>query len=360
MIPVYKPYLTKDILKYAHDALDSTWISSKGDYLNKVKDKLKEILNVKYVILTNNGTCANHLMACGLKYKYPEIEYLFVSNNCYIEAYNPFQINPIYNILPIDVNIDTWNFDYSNLRDSDWYKDKAAFLLVHNISGISSPPPKDYIFIEDNCEGFLGKYDGVYTGTKSLISTASFYGNKTLTSGEGGLICTQDEDIFEYLNTLRTHGVSSDKFVFDSLGFNYRMTNIQAALLYGQLEYIHEIKDRKHHIFELYKKELQDIKNIKFQETDKNTEASEWMFGFRIEDITESKRKELELYLYHHDIETRTMFPPINYHKHYNWFAGKIKNAKIIYDSTIILPSYPELQDNQIKYISKIIKKFII
>jgi perosamine synthetase len=111
MINIYEPYLNKNTKKYAHDAIDSSWISSNGKYLNLVKDELTSINQNKYVLLCNNGTTATHLLAIGLKFKYPNIKNLIVSNNVYVAAWNCFLMNPIFNLIPIDSNIDTWNID---------------------------------------------------------------------------------------------------------------------------------------------------------------------------------------------------------------------------------------------------------
>ena len=116
-------------------------------------------------------------------------------------------------------------------------------MIVHNIGNVIDVPMlknrfPNTIFIEDNCEGFLGKYGDKYTGTDSFASSISFFGNKTLTSGEGGAFITNDCDVFEYINKIKSQGQSNEKFIHDVLGYNYRMTNVQAAILLGQLECI--------------------------------------------------------------------------------------------------------------------------
>lgn len=359
MIPVYKPYLPNYITKYAHEAIDSTWISSSGEYLNKTTDKIKELFGYKYVLLTNNGTTAGHLMAIGLKYKHPDIKDIIVPNNVYVSAWNVFKINPIYNFIPIDANLNTWCGDYNKIKNIN---DRNVFLIVHNINSINNIPElkrkyPNSIFLEDNCEGFLGKYEYKYTGTESYISTVSFFGNKNITSGEGGAIMFSDDNLFDYLNSSRCQGYTNEKFIFDKLGYNYRMTNVQAAILYGQLLHIDEIIQMKKFVFDIYKKSLKDEENIIIQETDYNTETSNWMFGIRFKNYNENKLKNLELNLYKNGIETRRMFPPITYHKHYENEKCDINNAKLIYETSLILPSFPELNKSQINKICDVIKK---
>jgi len=357
MISIYEPYLNKENLKYAHDALDSTWISSHGKYLNQIKDDLLNLNGNEFVLLCNNGTTATHLMAIGLKYKYPKIKNLIVSNNVYVAAWNSFLVNPIFNLIPIDSDLETWNINLSELDDKlkIYSSEDTAILIVHNIGNIINVPElkrkyPEYVFIEDNCEGFLGEYEEFKSGSKSLMSSVSFFGNKTMTSGEGGALFTDDEDLFEYLNSSRTQGSTSQKFIFDKLGYNYRMTNIQAAILKGQIESLPIIVEKKQNIFDRYKKNLNGF--VDFQKVENNTKHSNWMFGIKMEKNVNN----LSLELYKQGIETRPMFPTINQHKHLKEFESNNTNSTILYKNCLILPSHPNLQKGQVDYICKIIK----
>lgn len=358
MINIYKPFLNKNTNKYAIDAIKSTWISSNGKYLDLVKDKLLQITNNKYVLLCNNGTTATHLMAIGLKYKYPKIKNLIVPNNVYVAAWNSFLINPVFNLIPIDSNLNTWNIDMSILDKAinQYSYEDTAVLIVHNIGNIINVPSlkekyPNYIFIEDNCEGFLGEYNDFKSGSKSLMSSVSFYGNKTVTSGEGGALFTDDEDLYLFLESTRTQGSTIQKFIFDKIGYNYRMTNIQAAILYGQLENLDIILHKKKHIFDLYKSLLKDY--VSFQEEETYTKHSNWMFGFKLNKNVSSLNKILN----NNDVETRPMFCPISKHKHLAKFKCEELNSNILYENCLILPSYPSLKDKEIRYICKLIKE---
>jgi len=364
MIPVYSPYFTKESLKYAHDAIDSTWISNQGKYLSLVIDELKEVIDSEYIILTNNGTSATHLLALALKYKHPNIKNLIVPSNVYIAAWNMFLNNPEYNFIPVDTNLDTWNTDIDELRKvyKD-HKEDTAFLAVHNIGNIM--PIHDimdefpeWVVVEDNCEGFLGSYGHYDAGTKSLASSVSFYGNKSITSGEGGMFCTNDKDLFNYINRAKSHFITKEKFIFDGLGYNYRMTNVQAAILYGQLELLDDIISKKQEIFDLYKSKLGLIKRIKFQHIELDTIHSNWMFGISINDSNRVEIEKLMLHLFQNDIDSRPMFPPINYHSHLSKFGDNFPNSVKLYNSIIMLPSHPDLTAGQVLYICGIIKDF--
>jgi len=356
MIPIYKPYFNKENLKFAHDAIDSGWVSSQGEYIDKVKNELKDLLDCKKIILTNNGTTATHLLALSLKFKYPHIKKIVVPNNVYVAAWNSFLFDKNYKLIPIDANLDTWNFNedlLDNILDEE-----TAVLVVHNIGNIINVPKlkrkyPNTIFLEDNCEGFLGKYESKFSGTESFASSISFFGNKTITSGEGGAFITQDDEVFDYINCLKNQGQSNIKFIHDILGYNYRMTNIQAAILYGQILYLDKIKQEKNRVFDRYKKNLQNSKKITFQKTEENTVHSNWMFGLRINDITKEQKTNLEISLYQNGIDIRPMFYSINKHKYLKSIDCVTTIADKLQNEVIILPSFPELSNSQIDFITE-------
>jgi perosamine synthetase len=362
MIPIYQPYFNKKNLEYAHKAIDSGWVSSQGEYLDLVKTKLKDLLDCKRIILTNNGTTATHLLSLAIKYKYPHINKIIVPNNVYVAAWNSFLFDKNYELIPIDSDLNTWNFDTSRL--DGLIDDNTAILVVHNIGNVVDVPKlklkyPNTIIVEDNCEGFLGKYGTNYTGTQSFASSASFFANKTLTSGEGGVFITNDIDVFEYINKIKSQGQSSEKFIHDVLGYNYRMTNIQAAILYGQLESLEEIKQKKDNVLNYYKSILQNIEGISFQMTEPETQHSNWMFGLRFDNFTLQKKRDLELYLFQSGIDSRPMFYEMKKHKYLSHISNEDSNSTKLSEQCVILPSYPELTNSQIDYISDKIIKFI-
>ena len=205
MINIYDPNI-RDYSKSAIKAIESGWISNHGEFIELSTKKLSEILNCKHSILLSNGTCATHCLFLSIKYKYPEIKKIYVPNNTYIAAWNSALM--VYNIQQIDVmkmNLNTWNIN----TDEEYIKNldkNSAVLIVHNLGNIINVPRlkrirPDLIFVEDNCEGLFGKYENVYSGTSndSLCSSISFYGNKIITTGEGGAFLTNDKDVYEYI-----------------------------------------------------------------------------------------------------------------------------------------------------------------
>jgi len=354
VIPVYEPMFTEQTMIHAKKALDSGWISSTGGYyLERVPVMLQEELGVKYVLLTSSGTTAMHLVAKCLEYKYPEKHNLIVPNNVYVAAWNAFLYNNHFRLSVMNINSDTWNQDFSDvsmgskLRTIEHWSN--VFLIVHNLGNIVNVPylKKKYpkaVFVEDACESFGGKYSGISVGSASLCSGLSFYGNKNITSGEGGAFLTNDEELYNYAKKLHGQGQSNKKFIHDTLGYNYRMTNLQAAILYGQLLDWPEIKEKKEKIFSRYRTTFENMQHVVNQKICSNTVHSNWMFGLKF--LTADSYDHLKVYFESFGIDTRPMFYPINKHTHLKKIMRYADDTAVTLSNKIaILPSYPNLTE---------------
>jgi len=361
MIPIYKPYLDK-YKNSAIDAINSNWISNHGKYIQLASDKLNNIFGTKYCILMNNGTSATHCLFKSLKYKYPNINKIYIPNNVFIAPYNCclMEYSPnIIEIMKIDnetLNIDTSD-EYIESLDTN-----SAICIVHNLGNIINVPRlkrirPDIIFIEDNCEGLCGKYEGLYSGTESLCSSVSFYGNKTLTTGEGGAFFTNDEEIYNYIYTIYSHGMTSKRYIHNHIATNFRMTNIQAAFLYDQLNDIEHILKLKNNIFNNYDNLLKSDKIIKIK-SEYNTCHSKWMYAIIIPSI---QYDNLEKYMKEHNIEIRSFFYDIHTHLHLQKIKNNFDNSfsKSITQHIILLPSFPELTIIDQKYIVEKLQYYI-
>jgi perosamine synthetase len=356
MIPVYQPFITPKTSEYAHEAIASGWLSSIGKYKELATEKLKEITGVKYVLLVNNGTSAVHLMSKSLTHFYPGITKLIVPNNVYVAAWNGFLFDERLELVPVDANIDTWNIDLDLLREYIDI-DRSALLVVHNLSSIVNVPKlkrkyKQIVIFEDACEGFLGKYEGAPVGSESKSSAISFFGNKSVTSGEGGALITNSKEIYEYTKKLHGQGLSSKRYIHDVMGYNYRMTNIQAAILYGQLEDIELIKEEKERVFSLYRQLLSENKNVQLQKCEDDTVHSNWMMGVRLMNMKKSYNH-LEKYFKSKGIEIRPMFYPMSKHEYLKNVEDVTKEAiaSVLSEECFVLPSYPELTNKQVEKI---------
>lgn len=366
MIKIYEPFLDKKNLKYAHQAIDSTWISNLGEYKDKSADFLKEYIKIKNCILINNGTAATHLIYKALKIKKPKIRNILVPNNVYVAAWNSMLFdNDNVRLIPVETNIETWNIDLQSLYKQAGMYDPAdtAILIVHNVGGIVNVPEikrnlSDFEVIEDNCEGLFGKYEQQFSGTKCLASSVSFYGNKTITSGEGGAIFFNDEEMYDSLNRIHTQGQSNKRYVHNLLGYNYRMTNVQAAILFGQLMGLKNILQKKEKVFATYKKNLKKCSSVTFQHQEKECENANWMFAIRIKN--NKNFETAKEFFDKNKIETRSMFYPMSHHEHLNRFSNlKIEEKdEILSREVIMFPSSPRLKTAEICYITNKIKEY--
>ena len=368
-IPIYTPNLT-NYKNSALDAINSEWISNHGKYIKLATESLKEKVGAKYVILMNNGTTATHCLFLALRHKHPEIKKIYVPNNVYVAACN--MVLTEYSLSDVEVlkiNEDTWNIDTSEEYLKILNKN-SAMLVVHNMGGIINVPRMknirpDIIFIEDSCEGLFGKYGDEFVGTSesSLCSSYSFYGNKIITTGEGGAFLTSDETVYEYINKVYSQGMSEEKYLHNVHAYNYRMTNIEAAFLFDQLNDIDTILNNKEAIFNNYVHLLQDIirdNKVAIQKEEENTSRSNWIFPIRLIGHKNKFSKVLDFFQLR-GIDIRPFFYPLDHHHH-------LKNIKYhqtdplafqLHQEIIMIPSSPTLQLNEQKYIVDIIKEYI-
>jgi len=369
-IPIYKPYLSK--YKTAPiDAINSEWISNHGKYIELATNKFKEVTNSKYVILMANGTVATHCLFMSLRYKHPNITKIYVPNNVYVAVYNCALMEyTIDNLEILQINKDTWNME-DNKEYIMSLAPESAIVIVHNLGGIIDVDKikqfrPDIVLIEDNCEGLFGKYNGKYTGTSDsiLCSSVSFYGNKTITTGEGGAFITNDHELYKYITRVFSQGMSTKRFIHDVHAYNYRMTNVQAAFLYEQLNDIKFILDLKKGIFDNYKNLLHDeIMNHKIyiQTVNSNCERANWMFAIYITNHHKSI-DDTNAYFLDNGIEIRPFFYPYYKHEHLKPIISQTNDYNVSNDlntKIIMLPSYPELTFQQQEHIVSKIKLFV-
>jgi perosamine synthetase len=367
MINIYNPSI-KDYTKSAIKAIEDGWISNHGKYIEISTNKLNELLNVKYSILMANGTCTTHCLFLALKFKYPHINKIYVPNNCYVAPWNCLLME--YNkenleVMKMDIN--TWNIDTSEEYIKS-LQNKSAILIVHNLGNIINVPRlkslrPDLIFIEDNCEGLFGKYENIYSGISkcSLCSSCSFYGNKIITTGEGGAFFTNDKDIYEYIKSVYSQGMSTIKYLHNLHAYNYRMTNIEAAFLYDQLNDLDNILKNKYNIFNNYDNLLNNLvsmKKIKLISYEDNTKNAPWIYSLRIIDNNKTINETTKFFK-ENNIDIRPFFYPINKHEH----LKDIKNNDLISyklnQEIILIPSSPNITYKEQKEVVNTIYKFI-
>lgn len=367
MINIYNPNIEK-YTSEAKKAIESGWISNHGEYINLSTNKLCEILNCKYSILLSNGTCATHCLFLAIKYKYPEIKKIYVPNNAYVAAWNSaLMVYDIQHLEVMKMNLETWNIE----TDENYIKNldrNSAVLIVHNLGNIINVPRlkqlrPDIIFVEDNCEGLFGKYNGIYSGTSdsTLCSSVSFYGNKIITTGEGGAFITNHQDIYEHIKKVYSQGMSSVRYLHDVHAYNYRMTNIQAAFLYEQFNDVQNILDNKKKIFKNYETLLEPLINegkISLFKKEYNTENAHWIFALRIIGNNKSIEETTEFFKIN-NVDIRPFFYPINKHGHLSCIENNDKISLILNKEIIMIPSSPSITIDEQKQVVKVINIFL-
>lgn len=362
MIPIYKP-LIEPYSKSAKDAIESSWISNYGIYIDLSSKLLCDILGVKYCILMNNGTSATHCLYKALKFKYPNISKIYIPNNvfvapwnCGIQEYN-LSVFEVMKMNPKTLNICT-DEDYILSLESN-----SAVVIVHNLGNIINVPRlqrirPDIVFLEDNCEGLFGKYESKYSGSSpiTLCSAVSFYANKTITTGEGGAFFTNDIDVYKYIKTFYSHGMSETRYVHSLIGTNYRMTNIQAAFLYDQLNDLQNLLEKKNKIYTNYLKFVEKLGSVVYTlEIEDLTEHSQWMFSLFFKDI-KFVYSHFENFMSQKNIQVRPIFYDIRVHQQLSSINIKESPLEI---HGFMLPSYPSLSELEQKFIIQCIQEYI-
>lgn len=358
-IPIYQPCLKGNEINYVMDCLESTWISSKGKYISTFENSFANYINVKHATSVSNGTVALHLalLALGIGFD----DEVIVPTLTYIASVNAITYTgatPVF----VDSLEDTWQMNPDDIEKKITKKTKAI-MAVHlyghacDMDKILSLCKKHDIFLIEDCAEALGtKYNNLHVGTFGDIATYSFFGNKTITTGEGGMVVTNDETLFDRAVHFKGQGLAKHRqYWHDVIGYNYRMTNIQAAIGLAQLEQIEIFLKRKKEIAEHYKQRL-NIKNLTFHESAPNVVHSYWMCSILVSEA--SLRDPLRRHLENLGIETRPVFYPVHTMPMYSHRFQKHHVAETIGWRGINLPSFPELTDEQLDFICDSVIQF--
>ena len=362
IIPLYKTDLLSDEKKNIIKCLNENWISSKGSFIEKFQEDFKKKFKYKHATVTTNGTTALHLALLALDIK--KNDEVIVPNLTYVAPVNAVSYTGAKPIL-VDVDIDTWLISEKNIKKNINKKTKAI-IAVHlyglpcNMKEILRIGKKYNLKIIEDCAEAVGsKFNNFYVGNFGDVSTFSFYGNKTITTGEGGMVVCKEKKIFNKVVMLKSQGINiTDKNSYNHkiIGYNYRMTNICAAIGTAQVKKIDNYIKKKTQIFKLYKKYLKDYP-IEFQLDYKKVRNTYWLVTILLKENKIKKR--LMKYLKKRKIETRPIFIPINQLNMYRQSDKKFSNSIKISNRGLSLPSFPGLSINMIKYICDEIKKFM-
>lgn len=357
-IPVYQPYLIGNEKKYVSECIDSGWISSKGEFVTRFESDFSKYISHPYVTSVCNGTVALHLALATLGLKTGDE--VIVPTLTYIASVNTIiqtGATPVF----VDSLPDSWNIDPEDVKRKISNKTKAI-MAVHlyglpcDMSALSDICREyNLLLIEDCAEAFGTFYNEQHVGTFGDVATFSFFGNKTITTGEGGMVVTKSDSLLEIAKHLKNQGVSRSKeYWHDTCAYNYRMTNVSAAIGVAQLEQINLILQKKRNLATFYSNALSDLPVIFHKEKEK-TIHSYWMCSILAEST--EVRMQLRDYLSQCGIETRPLFYPAHTMPHC-FQDGFYPVAQSLSERGINLPSWPGLSNESTLFICSSIKNF--
>jgi perosamine synthetase len=357
--PVYQPVLSGNEKKYVNECLDSTWISSKGKFVNAFEEKFADYLGAGHATGVCNGTVALHLalVALGIG-KGDEV---IVPTLTYIASVNAISYTgakPVF----VDSLQDTWQMDPEDVQQKIT-SNTRAIMCVHlyghacEMDALKKIADKHDLFLIEDCAEAIGsKYKNQHVGTFGDIATYSFYGNKTITTGEGGMVVTNDETLHDRAVHLKGQGLAKYRqYWHDVIGYNYRMTNICGAIGLAQLEYINDIITKKRQIADWYNEAFKDTL-VTFHQEANDVYHSYWMCSVLVEQS--EQRDALRDHLKQKGIETRPLFYPVHTMPIYDEKYERHKVAENLGWRGMNLPSYPGLMNKDIDYITKIVLSF--
>jgi perosamine synthetase len=370
-IPLSAPSLKGNELKYIKECIDSEWVSSAGKYVDLFEKKIGEYTNSKYAIACVNGSSALQvsLRLSGVCAG----DEVIVSTLTFIATVNAISYN---NAKPIFMDVDKYyNLDSEKvihfIKNETFYKNGFTF-NKHTEKKIKAIMPvhvwgnacnlnelielcneKNISIVEDACEGLgttynSGKYKNKHVGTLGKFGCLSFNGNKIITTGGGGMILTDDEALAEKAKYLTTQSKDDPvKYVHNSIGYNYRLTNIQAALGVAQLEQLPQIIKKKKDLFLSYKSSIQGIEGLSLSDTPSYADNNHWLNVLQIDkkyyaEDRDSLIKKFEV----HGIQTRPVWKLNHTQKPYNRNQFyKINNANKLVEKSLCLPSSSNLKN---------------
>jgi len=361
MIPMAEPWLTDRERSLVTDALDRGWISPMGQYVTEFEEAFASFVDTEYAFATSTGTAALHLslIAAGIG----EGDEVIVPDLTYMASAN---VVDYVNATPVfaDVNPDTYTLSVDSVREC-LTEDTAAVMPVHIYGQPCEMSPlldisteHDLLVVEDAAEAHGATYRGDTVGSIGDVGCFSFYGNKILTTGQGGMITTDDPEIAERIRLLRRDGMSrTRKYYHEVIGFNYRITNMQAAIGVAQVERIDEIVAEKRRVARTYRDRLADLP-VRFQTEYDWAAPTYWMNTpvFR----SGSERDAVVEALQDVDVETRPFFYPLHDQPPYReGYRGSPSVSVDLYDKGINLPSGPLLTESEIETVCDAVRDVV-
>ncbi len=363
-IPVCEPVVGKKEEKYVLDCLRTNWISSKGKYVDRFAEEFAQFCGVKHCVLTTNGTTALHLALAALGVG-PGDEVIIPAFTMIATAFAVSYTGaaPVL----VDSEAETGNIDVAKIEEKITSRTKVI-LPVHiyghpcEMGPIMKLAKKHQLFVvEDAAEAHGAEYKGKRCGGIGHLGCFSFYANKIITMGEGGAVVTNNKKIAERLKLLADLAHSPKKrFAHIAIGYNYRLTNLQAAIGVAQLEQVDKFIRARRRNAKLYNRLLKDVPGLRLPIEKEGAKNVYWMYGVVVGNDFGMGRDDLMAALAKRGIGTRAFFVPMHQQPVYQkmgLFKGeKYPVAEDLGRRGLYLPSGSGLTPDQIEYVGQTIR----
>jgi perosamine synthetase len=379
MIPLSVPLLNGKEWTYVKECLDTGWISSAGSYVNQFEQMIADYAGVKYGVACMNGTVGLHIaqILAGVT----AADHVLAPNITFIATLNAIKYTGAEPIL-IDVNPSNWQMDLDLLEaylleyavikevDGSYYsfhkatnKRIKAIMPVHVLGNMGDMDKLEAIasrfhlsMIEDSTEALGSYYKGKHAGSFGKFGVFSFNGNKIISTGGGGVIVTNDEDLAKRAKHLTTQAkTSAMEYIHDEIGYNYRLVNVLAAIGVAQMEQFSEILSKKHYLDAFYRTELAGVGDICFQEVGPGVQTNGWLFTFSTQHM-----RALLAHLNANGVQSRPFWMPMNQLEMFkeNIYVTKTDQSAQIYEQCISIPSSAGITQAELEEVVRQIKDF--
>ena len=354
-IPVAHPDLSGNEMAYVTDCIETEWLTWQGAYVGRFEKAFAEWADVKHAITCANGTVALHLalvvlgIGPGDEVIVPSMTYVASANAvAYVNA----------DLVLVDSDANTLNVTTEAIAAAVTPRTKAVipvdlYGMPVDVQALRAALPEGVAIVEDAAEALGARVRGEHVGRYADLATYSFFGNKTLTTGEGGMVTCESDELADLLRLYRGQGQDPQRTYFHPvLGFNYLLTNLQAAVGLAQLERIEHHLDRRRHVVNRYMDHLGDLTGrIHLPRPGADMEHGNWMFTVVLRDANATRRDEIRATLAADGIETRPGFTPVHrLPMHADSRAFPV--ADWVGDCAISLPTHSRLTDDDVDFIS--------
>ena len=365
-ISIAEPVFNGNEKKYLMECIDTGWVSANGRFIKEFQEKFAAYNNSKYAIACANGTVTLSLImkalniGSGDEVIMPTLTYVATAN-----AVADCGATPVF----VDCDPDTWNVDPNAIEHAITHKTKAIipvhlYGLACDMTAIMDISIRYGIpVIEDAAEAHGAEWEGRKVGSIGKVGSFSFFGNKIITCGEGGMILTNDDDLYRRMTLLRSQGVDPKKRYWHVVrGYNYRMTNMQAAVGLGQLEQIDWHLGQRRRVAEKYKELLNEKLEgyVKLQKVDDPKNHVYWMTSILFTDKVKKDRDQIMLEMETKNIEMRPIFYPMHLMPVYRDTSLSLPISEYVSRSGINLPSHSKLDDEKLEYIVDSLRHVIL